>query len=130
MERWLAAAYAEELANLEVICEETVTMDEGRNPIRLDADGLAGARAYLKDQAFPGDEAAHVRIDAFLTAGPTPMHRTRWLRLAEKTPPDAATVGAIVRALEAASGDPTDLSKIDMCGHCYTAWFDNQIPKP
>jgi hypothetical protein len=65
MERSEAADYAEAVANLELICEETVTMDEERNPLRLDAVGLEEARSYLKERGFPGDEAAHVRIDCF-----------------------------------------------------------------
>jgi hypothetical protein len=76
VERWLAADYAEAVANLELICEETVTMDEGRNPIRLDAAGIAEARAYLKEHGFPGDEAAHVRIDAFFDDWKYPDEKT------------------------------------------------------
>jgi hypothetical protein len=64
-DRSWAVRYAEELANLDVICEETITEDLEGNPLRLDAAGLAEARSYLKEYGFPGDEAAHVRIDAF-----------------------------------------------------------------
>lgn len=62
---WVAADYAEAVANLELICEEAVTEDLEGNPVRLDAVGLEGARSYLKEHGFPGDEAAHVRIDRF-----------------------------------------------------------------
>jgi hypothetical protein len=64
-DRWWAERYAEDVANLELICEETIIEDLEGNPLRLDAAGLAEARAHLKEFGFPGDDAAHGRIDAF-----------------------------------------------------------------
>jgi hypothetical protein len=65
VERFRAAQYAEDVENLETICEESVTQDLDGNPKHLDAEGLERERVHLKKYWFPDDEAAHARVDCF-----------------------------------------------------------------